>query len=127
MARLFLLDIVNNESREVECDKLQDFYEYLNCSCIDIANRELSGKRFDIFVDDEGLLKDNPMVSALSKDFKPMLIGNLIFANHDGAGNTTDLTDGDIRVIKRHIFDNISSYRGGKQVRVGKMLIGLEY
>lgn len=99
-ARLLLLT-TKGEFKEVQCGSLDDFYKHLECDCFDIAHRKVGGKKsYDIFVDDMGLLKDNPIPTALDSRFKPMLVGNLIFANHDNEGNTTSLSDEDIEYIK---------------------------
>ncbi|HCJ37841.1 MAG TPA: hypothetical protein DHV37_05890 [Erysipelotrichaceae bacterium] len=108
MARLLLLRIDTTDFpeivKEVECNDLDDYYKYLNCGCFDIATRKIGDKYYDIFVDDEGLFKDNPIMSMANIDNgEPMLVGNLIFANHDDEGNTTSLSDEDMNNIKRHI------------------------
>lgn len=85
-----------------ECEELNDFYEQLECDTFDIATRQVGGKYFDIFCDDIGLFRENPVVSAVDKDGKPMLVGHLIFANHDDHGETTSLTDEDLILICSH-------------------------
>ena len=47
---------------EAECGELDDYYKYLECDCFDIANRSVGGSRYDIFVDDIWLFKDEPQV-----------------------------------------------------------------
>lgn len=98
MARLLLFD--GSEFREVECDGLDDYYRYLECDCFDIANRSVRGVRYDIFVDDIGLFAEDPKITACDPEGRRMLVGNLIFANHDSEGNTTSLTDEDVERIK---------------------------
>lgn len=49
---------------------------------IDIVQRKIGDKVFDIVCDDEGLLLDNPIVSAIAKDCRVMLVGNLFICNH---------------------------------------------
>ena len=112
MARLLLVDVLSNDIRntvkEVECNELEDYYRHLHCDCFDIANRKVGNSRYDIFVDDIGLFAEDPLVSAVritdDAGYEPMLVGNLIFANHDSEGNTTDLTNEDIVNIKEHII-----------------------
>lgn len=99
MARLLMLDVSRNELRETECNDLDDFYRDLGADPFDIARRKIGGKMYDIFVDDMGLFRENPIVSAVSKSAEPMLVGNLIFANHDREGNITDLSMQDIARI----------------------------
>lgn len=90
------------------CKNLDDFYREIGCSCIDIASLSIGGKTFDIFVDDEGLLKDDAgeHISAIAMEdgsFLPQLVGTLVFANHDAAGNTTDLSLDDTLLISSKI------------------------
>ena len=105
MARLLLLDVENEVVKEVEVGQsdLDKFHTLLNCRCFDITSRQIGGRYFDIFCDDEGLLMDDPKISAIDIELQPMLVGNLIFANHDGEGNTTDLSDDDIQHIRKNI------------------------
>lgn len=103
MARCLVLDVLTGKGLyEKECNELQDYYDALGCDCFDIATRKIDGRYFDMFVDDVGLFSDNPIPSALDKDMKPMLVGNIVFANHDNEGNTTSLLDEDIDHIRQH-------------------------
>lgn len=104
MAKVLVLETEEgvNYFRVAECETLDDFYENLKCDIFDIANRNIGGKRFDIYVDDVGLFRENPKVSAVrinGNDIEPMLVGNLVIANHDAHGNTTSLSDDDISLI----------------------------
>lgn len=111
MARLLLLDVLRDDETYVsEYNKLQDFYDDLETDVLDITRLTIGGKTFDVFVDDIGLFRENKVISAISVDpvkgfikVTPLLVGNLIFANHDAEGNTTDLSDDDIQLIKKHI------------------------
>lgn len=90
------------------CKKLDDFYKAIDCTTIDIARRRICGKMFDIFVDDEGLLKDGyeTCVSAVIDEdgtIRPNLVGTLVFANHDESGETTDLSLDDTLLISSRI------------------------
>ena len=108
MARLLLIDVINNKVEEVEIgqSQLDKFHDLIKCRCFDITQRKISGRYFDIFCDDEGLLIDpRPPISAFdTKKKMPMLVGNLIIANHNVQGDTTDLSDDDIKLIKKHII-----------------------
>ena len=106
-ANLLLFD--GRSFKKIECGNLDDYYKYLECDCFDIANRKIGGKRFDVFVDDEGLLKENPIPTAINGSGNVMLVGNLIFANHDYEGNTTSLSDDDIEIIKKSKVVGFSS------------------
>ena len=70
---------------------------------------ELEKQGVDIFADDEGLLKADPITTLLITEKKnPMkvltyLVGNLIFVSHDDEGNTLGLTDEQIEFIQAHL------------------------
>lgn len=104
MARLLLIDKHSLFHEVVDCNDLADYYKYLDCRVFDITRRKVGEKIFDIFVDDEGLLKDNPIPTAFTSDFEVALVGNLLFANHDAEGNTTSLSDEDIECIINNLY-----------------------
>jgi len=104
MANLLLLDVKNNRVKELECKDLNDYYKALDCSVFDIVRRRIGeDKYFDFYIDDEGLLKANPIISAIDAMGNPMLVGNIVFANHDAEGNTIDLSKEEIEYIKQYI------------------------
>lgn len=62
-------------------DDLREFYKLIDCDCIDIINRKIGNKRFSIICDDNGLLVENPKISAIDNLGQPMLVGNLIIVS----------------------------------------------
>ena len=88
--KLLLLDVENNELKTVEANGLDDYYKYLNCRTIDIVHRKINDVECEIICDDEGLLKQNPKVSAVDITGQPILFGNLLIAS----GTVTD--DGEL-------------------------------
>ena len=126
MSRLLLLDVVNDEVKEIDCDGLQDYYKHLGCDCFDIVQRKIAGKYFDIYIDDNGMFVEKPIVSASDSANEPMLVGNLIFANANAEGNTISLSDDDIAWIKKNIR-NAAQYVGDELIHTGKMLVGCDY
>ena len=104
--KAYLLDVENKVRKAVEIDDdnhLQEYYKYLNCSIVDITSRKVGGKWFDIIADDEGLLKENPIVSALDSNNQPALVGNLLFCNYDSeTGEEVSLTDDDIEHLEKY-------------------------
>ena len=88
------------EVLEIE-DKLETFYKLIDCSTVDIVTREIGGKPFSIICDDEGLFVEKPTISALKKEHKTELVGNLIITGMpDDDGELTGLTDEEIRTIE---------------------------
>ena len=95
-----LIDVENNIAESVEIEAtLDNYYKLLNCDVIDIVNREINGKRFDIVCDDEGLLKENPKISALDLQYKPTLVGNLFVCHVDVTGQECSLSEEEINHI----------------------------
>lgn len=80
--------------------ELKEYYDLIECSCIDIVSRRIGDTYFDIICDDEGLLKDNPRVSAIDTEGNVMLVGNLIFSHTDDDGETIGVTDEEIAMIR---------------------------
>lgn len=101
----FLVDVKDPQmTRVVEIeDSLETYYNLLNCDCIDIVVRTIGRKEFDIVCDDEGLFKQFPRVSAVDKDCKPMLVGNLLFLHHNEEGEMTGLSEDDVEHLIKHL------------------------
>lgn len=81
-------------------DSLDGYYKALNCDIIDCTVRRIGSKEYDIVCDDEGLLKAEPMVTAVTKNLQFALVGNLFICHHDDDGNWTSLTDEEVEEIK---------------------------
>lgn len=58
-----------------------------------VASRKIGSELFDIWLDDEGLLKPKPYIKAICTNAHEVLCGTLIIAKHDSQGNTIGLTD----------------------------------
>ena len=112
--KAYYVDPITNtaEAREIT-DALDTFYELLHCDCVDIVSREVGryGKRrYDIICDDEGLLKDDPYISAIDNNGRAMLVGSLLVVGEaDDEGNITSLDDDDIKFLKMHT-EYLSTY-----------------
>ena len=94
LLRGVLVDVEKETVSVVEIpDELDEIYRILNCSCIDIVDRRIGRKRFNIVCDDEGLYKDPQKISAIDNLGQPQLVGNLfIVGGPDQIGNLTSLT-----------------------------------
>lgn len=123
MANLLLLDVYKDDVKEIQCDKLEDFHEALNCRCFDIVTRCIGKEEFDLYIDDEGLLKSDPTISAINNLGEPMIVGNIIFAKHDYEGETVDLTADEIK----HIRKNIQKMYTRNHPEGYNMLVNCEY
>ena len=96
-ANLLLFD--GKDFTKVTCGNLDDYYKHLGCDTFDIARRRINGTYYDMFVDDIGLFRENILPTAIDLNGNVMLVGNIIFANHDDLGNTTSLSDDDVENI----------------------------
>ena len=70
------------ELKEIDED-LQTFYNIINTDSIEICTRRINGKLTQIICDEEGKLKKNQYISALSEENNECLVGNLIIKSTD--------------------------------------------
>ena len=80
---------------------LEGLRKIIGCRCVACTEIEVAGKTFDVWSDDEALLKENP-VPSLYLDDELILFGNLIIAKHDDEGETIGLTVADISLLKKY-------------------------
>ena len=87
-------------------DDLQSYYNLLECNTIDIIRRKIGKRYFRIIYDDEGLLVENPKISAISNLGEVRLVGNLIICAGDVTenGDLIGLTDDQAEYVKQHII-----------------------
>ena len=96
--KAILIDPFNKDVKEIEiCDTLQDIYDAIDCTTFDIATfiHDSIG-RTDIYVDDEGLLKES------NRYFKTWngntYAGKGLLLDTDDEGNSTDVSVGILQV-----------------------------
>lgn len=70
------------EIKEIN-DDLQTFYDIINTDSIEILARKINGKMTQIICDEEGKLKRNQFISAMSEEYNENLVGNLIIKSTD--------------------------------------------
>lgn len=101
-----LIDVNATDPKVIEIeDRLENFYDILNCHCIDIVTRKIGNVPFDIICDDNGLLKENPILTGMSFDEQSHLFGNLLIVGlADSEGNLTSLSAADIKKIGHYMW-----------------------
>ena len=73
--------------RFIDSEKtLEELYRIIGCDSIDLVRIEVDGKFFDIYCDDEFLLKEKPVPTLFLSD-EQVLCGNLVFTTCDKDGN----------------------------------------
>ena len=80
-------------------DSLDSFYNVLDCTTIDIVERRIGGKYYDIICDDEAPLKELPLVSGVDGLIRPMLFGRLFICHHDDEGGLTSLSEEEVKAV----------------------------
>ena len=80
---------------------LEGLREVIGCRCVACTEIEVAGKIFDVWSDDEVLLKENPVPNLYLSD-ELILFGNLVIAKHDEEGETTGLTVADIHLLQKY-------------------------
>jgi len=98
--RAIVYNAKTREAKEVEIENYKDYYKHLDCRTFDIVRISES---VNVYVDDEGLMVDNPSFSLVAGYPEP-LAGNLVFTGGaDRDGNTLSSTESVKNVIKNII------------------------
>ena len=88
--------------------QLNAWYEVLNCDYIDIVHITVGGERYTVVCDDEALLKENPIPSAIGEDGVPVLYGNLFICRdkfgRDGVECASITSDDWPNIYKHKMF-----------------------
>ena len=77
---------------------LKDMYKIIGCTLVTCTEIQINGQYFDVWSDDEALLKDNP-VPALYINDDLVIFGNLLFAKSDDEGALVGLDSDDPPII----------------------------
>lgn len=107
--RAYYIDTKTDKCEVIDVEpKLDEYYRLIHCDCIDIVMREVQGRRYNIVLDDEGLLKPNRIsVTSVDTDLfgnQERLAGSLlIFGVDEIEYDLRSLTDDEVEQIKRRI------------------------
>ena len=77
---------------------LKDLYKVLHCDIVTCSQIQVNGKLFDVWSDDEALLKPNPTPN-LYIDDDLIIFGSLAFAKADEDGGFVGLDRDDIHLL----------------------------
>lgn len=77
---------------------LQDLYKILNCELVTCTEIEVNGKLFDVWSDDEALLKDKPTPN-LYIDDDLIIFGSVAFAKADDEGKLVGLSREEVHLL----------------------------
>ena len=94
------------EEREVREHDFEGYCDIIGCDELDVVSRQFGGKRYAVVIDDDGLLKPQPKLSATSTNMLFSLAGNLIiFAYQKNNLDFRGLKKSDIKHIREHLKD----------------------
>lgn len=90
--KVLLIDPFQRKIHPLDISKeIKDWYKWCDCDCFDHAYIGVhSGRRHDIFVDDEGLLKEPHYPVFQWKDYSNPLVGYGLITACDSGGNAVD-------------------------------------
>ena len=77
---------------------LHDLYKVLNCELVTCTEIEVNGKLFDVWSDDEALLKEKPAPN-LYIDDNLIIFGSVAFAKSDEEGKVVGLSRDDVHLL----------------------------
>lgn len=110
----------NSNGEVIEINpKLDEYYRLLDCKTIDVTQRYIGGRLYDIIVDDEGLLKEpnkiktsciNPASYIEGNTYRcnDFLVGKVLISKYDEENEKhLTLTDEDIKNIQSNIKNNV--------------------
>ena len=101
--RFSLLDATPFESPDGDLDAFRRMFPENppGETILDAAFRTVCGVPVVIFCDDEGLLRKDPILSAVYRDYAPALVGSLLVMSEetDGDGGALGLTEEQVRRI----------------------------
>ena len=103
LLKVFTLEVNDNtispHVRHISPDNvLKDLYKILNCDLVTCVEIEVGGKFFDVWADDEALLKDKP-VPNLFIDDELIFFGSVAFAKTDEDGELVGLDSDEIHLL----------------------------
>lgn len=86
------------EEHDIDQGDINKIQSLIQCRCFTHASVKIMGEYFDVFVDDNGLIEQKPV---LSFGDKFSFAGNILFVGRaDDEGNTLDLTEKQIEILK---------------------------
>lgn len=103
MAKAMLFKTDSVDFTLIDVKSWQDIAPLLDAYLFDVTTALIGGQEFTLYVDDESLLKDNPIPMAFDAgDLQPMLAGNILVMQNDEAGDSRDLTDDEVENLYMH-------------------------
>ncbi len=78
-----------------------------------VAYRSFSGIDCVVYLDDLGLLRENPVVTAVARDFSSVLVGNLLIGREGYGGEDESISEDDFHILTNNIITLYQSEADG--------------
>ena len=100
--KALLINPESSEAKVVDITNWKQILKHLECQVFDVCTRQIGSdptRIYDIYVDDMGLFKDKPKVSAWGAHDHSTLVGTILVSLTDNHGDMKSLTQNDIDYI----------------------------
>lgn len=116
-----VIDLYDNENRK---HRLEQFYHHLECDIIDMVTVWLDNKKYVFVVDDNGLLKQDPVIT-IFRNGEPWLVGNVIITKPTPDGDLESLQPDDYEILEKALhpkhyakFDELEKPKRGYDIEL---------
>lgn len=118
---VYKIEILDNDRalgklvvKDIDKDNtLKEMYRVIGCDCVDVRSFEVDGHLYDVWFDDESMLKSGPKCPSVlltaneGWSNEVLICGNVMFARADSEGSTIGLNDNDIKRLKMFVPKNV--------------------
>ncbi len=101
----FLIDVTDQITKivDIDFDDSDKIREILGFKCLEYVRRKVEHIEYLFICDENGLLKENQIASAVNDRNEVMFVGNLLITREETIGNHVPLTSADISIIRRNL------------------------
>lgn len=101
----FLIDATDQVTKivDIDFDDSDKIRELLGFKCLEYVRRKVEHIEYLFICDENGLLKENQIASAVNDRNEVMFVGNLLITREETVGSYVPLTSADISIIRRNL------------------------
>lgn len=103
--KAFLIDATDQVTKivDIDFDDSDKIREILGFKCLEYVRRKVEHIEYLFVCDENGLLKENQIASAVNDRNEVMFVGNLLITREETVGSYVPLTSADISIIRRNL------------------------